>query len=60
MRRVPSLLPIPSKDGVGEFPLRIFMPLGKCVLKIIDNDDSGGRNGPVEMYVCGVLIEIGV
>ena len=32
----------------------------KCVLKIIDNGDSEGRNGPVEIYVCGVLTEMGV
>ena len=32
----------------------------KCVLKIVDNGEFEGRNGPVEIYVCGVLIEMGV
>ena len=32
----------------------------KYVLKIVDNGDFEGRNGPVEIYVCGVLIEMGV
>jgi len=32
----------------------------KCVLKIVDKGDFEGRNGPVEIYVCGVLIEMGV
>jgi len=32
----------------------------KCVLKIVDKCDFDGRNGPVEIYVCGVLIEMGV
>ena len=30
------------------------------VLKVVDKGDSEGRNGPVEIYVCGVLIERGV
>jgi len=32
----------------------------KCVLKIVDNGDFDGRNGPVEIYACGVLLEMGV
>ena len=32
----------------------------KFVLNILDNGDSEGRNGPAEIYVCGVLIEMGV
>ena len=36
------------------------MPLMKYVLNIFDKGDSEGRNGPVEIYVCGVLIEMGV
>ena len=30
------------------------------VLKIVDKCDSEGRKGPVERYVCGALIEMGV
>ena len=29
-------------------------------LKMLDKGDCEGRKGPVEIYVCGVLIEIGV
>ena len=29
------------------------------MLKIVDKGDSEGRKGPVEIYVCGVLIERG-
>ena len=32
----------------------------KCVPKIVDKGEFEGRNGPVEIYVCGVLIEMGV
>ena len=32
----------------------------KCVLKMVDNGDFEGRNGPVEIYMCGVLTEMGV
>jgi len=32
----------------------------KYVLKIVNKGDFDGRNGPVEIYVCGVLIEMGV
>ena len=32
----------------------------KYVLKVADKGDSEGRNGPVEIYVCGVLLEMGV
>jgi len=28
--------------------------------KMLDKGDCEGRKGPVEIYVCGVLIEIGV
>ena len=32
----------------------------KCVLKIVDKGDFEGKNGPVEIYVCGVLLEMGM
>ena len=36
------------------------MVLVNHVLKMVDKGDSEGRKGPVERYVCGVLIEIGI
>ena len=36
------------------------MVLVNRVLKIVDNGDCKGRNGAVEIYVWGVLTEIGV
>ena len=36
------------------------MALIKYFLKILDKPDWEGRKGPVERYVCGVLIEMGV
>ena len=35
------------------------MVLVNHVLKVVDKGDAEGRNGPVEIYVCGVLIERG-
>ena len=36
------------------------MALLNHVPKRVDNGDCEGRKGPVEMYVCGVLREMGV
>ena len=36
------------------------MALVNRVLKLIDKGDCVGRNGPVDIYVCGALIEMGV
>jgi len=36
------------------------MVLGNSLPKVLDNGDCDGRNGAMEMYVCGVLKEIGV
>ena len=36
------------------------MALVNHVLKMVDKGDSEGRKGPVEIYVCGVLIDRGV
>ena len=36
------------------------MDLVDDVLKMPDKGDREGRKGVVEMYVCGVLIEMGI
>jgi len=36
------------------------MVLVNHLLKVPDKSDCEGRKGPVEIYVCGLLIEIGV
>ena len=57
-----EVCPIHCNGGAGHdtnFPLCILMDLGSHVLKIVDKGDSEGRKGPVEIYVCGVLIERG-
>ena len=36
------------------------MVLLNHVLKIVDKGECKGMKGPVETYVCGVLIEMGV
>jgi hypothetical protein len=36
------------------------MPLVNRVRNIVDKGDSEGRNGSVEIYVCGVLAEMGI
>ena len=41
------------------FPLCILMVLVNHMLKVVDKGNSEGRKGPVEIYVCGVLIERG-
>ena len=63
MQSTLPLCPIHFSGGSGHdnnFPLAIWIPLMKCVLNILDKSDSEGRKGPVEIYVCGVLIEMGV
>ena len=63
MQLTPPVWPIHCNGGAGHdgsFPLRILMPLGNHVLKIVDKSDCDGRKGPVDIYVCGVLIETGV
>ena len=55
--------PIQFNGGAGHdnnFPLWILMALLNHVPKRVDNGDCEGRKGPVEMYVCGVLREMGV
>ena len=63
MQLTAPVCPIHSNGGAGQdnnFPPCILMPLVNCVLKTIDKGDSEGRNGPVEIYVCGVLTEMGI
>ena len=58
-----SVCPIHCNGGVGQdnnFPLFILIVLVNHVIKIVDKGDSEGKKGPVEIYVCGVLIERGV
>ena len=60
---IKSVCPTHCNGGVGHdnnFPLCILMALVNHVLKMVDKGDSEGRKGPVEIYVCGVLIDRGV
>ena len=62
MELTPEVCPIHCNGGAGHdnnFPPCILMVLGNHVLKKVDKCDSEGRKGPVEIYVCGVLIERG-
>jgi hypothetical protein len=55
-----SVCPIHCNGGAGhdsKFPLLTFMVFVNHVLKMVDKGDSEGRKGPVEIYVCGALIE---
>ena len=55
--------PTHCNGGVGQdnnFPLCILIVLVNHVLKMVDKGDSEGRKGPVEIYMCGVLIEMGI
>ena len=55
--------PIHCNGGAGHvnnLPLCILMVLLNHVPKVVDKGESEGRKGPVEIYVCGVLIERGV
>ena len=55
--------PIHCNGGAGHdnnFPPCTLMVLINHALKIADKGDSEGRKCPVEIYVCGVLIERGV
>ena len=57
-----KVCPIHCNGGAGHdnnFPLCILMVLVNHVPKMVDKCESEGRNGPVEIYVCGVLIERG-
>src|SRR5260370_36620668 len=63
MQMTAPLCPIHSNGGAGHdnnFPLCIFMPIVNPALNVRDKPESDGRKGPVEIYVCGVLIEMGV
>ena len=63
MQLTEPVWPIHCNGGAGHdniFPVCILMPLANHVLKIDDKGDCNGRKGPVDTYVCGVLIETGV
>ena len=63
MQFTKELCPIHCNGGAGHdnfFPLCTLMALVNLVPKIVDKRDCDGRNGPVEMYVCGALMEMGV
>ena len=54
--------PFHSNGGPGHddsFPTRTLMLSVNFVVNVVDNSDCEGRNGPVEIYVCGALIETG-
>ena len=58
-----SECPIHRNGGTGHdnnFPLCILMVLVNPWPKVPDKCDCEGRKGPVEIYMCGVLIEMGV
>ena len=58
-----SLCPIHLKGGAGHdnfFPLCTLIALVNLVLKTVDKGDCEGRNGGVDMYMCGALLEMGV
>ena len=60
---IASVCPIHCNGGAGHdnsFPLCILMVLVNHVPKMVDKGESEGRKGPVEIYVCGVLIERGI
>ena len=64
MQQTAPVCPIHSNGGAGQdnkFPICISMALALVnhVPKMLDNGDCEGRTGPVEIYVCGVLIEMG-
>jgi hypothetical protein len=55
--------PIHGNGGAGQhndLPPFTLMDLVNDVLNIFDRGDCEGRNGCVEIYVCGVLMEMGV
>src|SRR5258707_3530269 len=63
MQQTAPVCPIHSNCGAGHdnsFPLCNLIPLVNHALNVLDKGESNGRNGPVEIYVCGVLIEMGV
>src|SRR5260370_41277101 len=63
MHMTALVCPTHSNAGAGHdnnFPLCTFMLLVNHILKMVDKLECDGRNGRVDRYVCGVLIDIGV
>jgi hypothetical protein len=55
--------PIHSNGGAGHddnLPPTILMPLVNLVPNVFDKVERKGKKGRVEIYICGVLIEMGV
>src|SRR5258706_13047912 len=60
---IASACPIQFNGGAGHddnFPFSISMALVNLVLKVFDKDESEGKKGRVERYVCGALTMMGV
>ena len=63
MQFTARLCPVHFNGGADQcnfFPLCTLMALVNLVLKMVDKGDCEGRNGPVDIYVCGALMEMGV
>jgi len=55
--------PIHDNGGAGHDnnpPLTTLIALANLVLEVSDKVECKGKNGRVERYVCGALIEMGV
>ena len=60
MHMIAPVCPIHCNGGTGHdnnFPLCNLMDLVNHLPNMIDKGDCEGRKGPVDIYVCGVLIE---
>jgi len=55
--------PVHFNGGPGHddrFPACTLMALVNSLLKVLDKRDCEGKNGCVEIYMCGTLMEMGV
>ena len=60
MQLTAPVCPIHCNGGTGHdnnFPLCNLMDLVNHLPNMVDKGDCEGRKGPVDIYVCGVLIE---
>jgi len=63
MQIIPPVCPIHDSGGDGHddnLPPTTSMALVNLVLKVFDKVERKGKKGRVEIYVCGVLIKMGV
>jgi len=63
MQVIAPICPTHDNGGAGHddnLPLTTSMPLVNLVLKVFDKFERKGKKGRVEIYVCGVLITMGV